>query len=722
VQKRLLFPLLAVSIVAAAGAAYFLRPQASALPGTLPSILKRGPKPTLIGWPAVVAPLAGGSSGLADPYGLVVDRHGNVFVADGGENNRIQMIAPDGVATTIAGSKEGFADGTGALAAFHTPSGMAIDKDGNLYVADTGNNAIRKVTPQGVVTTIAGGGKAGFADGPANTARFNGPLGVAIDKSGTLYIADTYNDRIRVLGTDGMVRTLAGGAAPGFQDGAQALFDTPCAIALAPNGELYVADTRNSAIRVVARDGVVRTLAVANQEDREALLRRPLSLAISHDGVAYVGDNRHGRIVQVTQKGEVRGLAGVGITFPIGDAKAMRLRAPNGIAIVADGSLVVADSAAPAVRKLVAPNDAKAVSVPAQAAAILSAAHATTAPATLPTAVAPAVAKPIKPFPWPLQPQSGWHEIVGTMGEVRGNYKGESRDHFHNGLDVQGDMGTPVLAILAEKVSSPIPNWAYGDIGEGMAVDTMAYIHMRVGRTIKDASVDPERFQILLDERGKPNRVRIKRGTRFAVGDTLGTVNRMFHVHLAHLPGGLESNPLALAFPGSEDAVAPRIESIELYEAGKLVGKRGKKGSARIVVPRSSNGISIVVGAYDQMDGNASRRRLGLYKVGYQVLRADGTPVPGYEQPQMNIEFNRLPPDTESVKVAYAGNSGITVHGSAVTRFLYVVTNSVRDGHATEGFWMPGQLAAGDYIIRITAADYAGNLAEGGRDLPVTIL
>jgi sugar lactone lactonase YvrE len=703
VQKRTLFPLLAITIVAAAGAVYLLRPQASALPGTSPSILKRAPAATVIGWPAAVAPLAGGSSGLADPYGLVVDRHGNLFVADGGEHNRIQKITPDGVATVLAGGKEGFADGTGELAAFHTPSGMAIDKDGNLYVADTGNNAIRKVTPQGVVSTIAGGGKAGFADGPALQARFNGPLGVAIDKAGTLYIADTYNDRIRVLGADGQVRTLAGGATPGFLDGAQSLFDTPCAIALGPNGELYVADTRNSAIRIVARDGVVRTLAAADQENREALLRRPLSLTVAHDGVVYVGDNRHGRIVQITPQGEVRGLAGVGITFQIGDSKAMRLRTPSGIAIVADGTLVVADSAAPAVRKVTAHVEQKA------AAAIVPAVQTVTAPAS-------------KPFPWPLQPQGSWHEIVGTMGEVRGNYKGESRDHFHNGLDVQGDMGTPVLAILAEKVSSPIPNWAYGDIGEGMAVDTMAYIHMRVGRTIKDVSVDPERFQILYDERGKPNRVRIKRGTRFAVGDTLGTVNRMFHVHLAHTPGGLESNPLALAFTGSHDAIAPRIESIELYEGGKLLGKRGKKGSARIVVSRTSPGISIVVGAYDQMDGNANRRRLGLYKVGYQVLRADGTPLPGYEQPQMNIEFNRLPPDTESVKVAYAGNSGITVHGSAVTRFLYVVTNSVRDGHAIEGAWMPGQLAAGDYIIRITAADYAGNQADGGRDLPITIL
>lgn len=696
--RRYWLPLLVLLLALGAGAAYFLQsPSGTSSALHLPG-LQRGPKPTVIAWPAAVAALPGGSTGFADPYGLVIDRNGNVFVADGGANNRIQMIAADGVVTAVAGGKEGYADGTGAQASFNTPSGMAIDKDGNLYVADTGNNAIRKVTPQGVVTTIAGGGKAGYADGKASDARFNGPLGVAVDQAGVVYIADTYNDRIRVLDTDGMVRTLAGGARPGFQDGAQALFDTPCALALGPKGELYVADTRNGAIRIVARDGMVRTLAHADEEDREALMRRPLSLVVTHDGVVYVGDNRRGRIVQVTPAGEMRGLVGVGVTFPIGDAGPMRLHTPSGIALAKDGTLLVADSTAPAIRRVAAP-DAKAVA----------------------PAVVPAVARTNKASPWPLQPQNSWHEIVGTMGEVRGNYKGESRDHFHSGLDVQGDMGTPVLAIVAEKVSSPIPNWGFADISEGMAVDTMAYIHMRVGRTIKDVSVDPSRFQILLDDKGKPNRVRVKRGTRFAAGDTLGTVNRMFHVHLAHSQGGMESNPLALTFNDARDTVPPFIESIELYEGDKLLGKRGKKGSPRILVPRASSGIAIVVGAYDQMNGNATRRRLGLYKVGYQVLRADGTPVPGYEQPLMNIEFNSLPPDSESVKVAYAGNSGITVHGSAITRFMYVVTNSVRDGHATPGVWTPGALPAGDYIIRITAADYAGNLADSGRDLPITI-
>jgi hypothetical protein len=110
-----------------------------------------------------------------------------------------------------------------------------------------------------------------------------------------------------------------------------------------------------------------------------------------------------------------------------------------------------------------------------------------------------------------------------------------------------------------------------------------------------------------------------------------------------------------------------------------------------------------------------------LYKVGYQILNADGTPVHGFEQPRINLEFNQLPPDDDAVKIPYAQGSGETVHGSAATRFLYVVTNTVRDGHAKAGAWNTSELPRGDYLIRIYAADYAGNLATAGRDFPITL-
>jgi hypothetical protein len=131
--------------------------------------------------------------------------------------------------------------------------------------------------------------------------------------------------------------------------------------------------------------------------------------------------------------------------------------------------------------------------------------------------------------------------------------------------------------------------------------------------------------------------------------------------------------------------------------------------------------VSIVVDAFDRNDANASRRRLGLYRLGYQILKPDGTPAPGFEQPRINLIFNRLPADRGAPKIAYAEQSGITVYGSATTRFLYNVTNTVRDGRAAAGDWDTTQLAGGDYILRIVAADYSGNEAHENRDVLLTV-
>ncbi len=131
--------------------------------------------------------------------------------------------------------------------------------------------------------------------------------------------------------------------------------------------------------------------------------------------------------------------------------------------------------------------------------------------------------------------------------------------------------------------------------------------------------------------------------------------------------------------------------------------------------------VRVVVDAFDQVDGNQPRRRLGLYKLGYQLLRPDGAPAPGFEQPRVRIEFDRLPPDREAPKIVYADESGITVYGSSETRFLYEVTNHVRHGRAERDTWDTTALPPGDYTLRILAADFAGNEATENRDVPVTI-
>jgi sugar lactone lactonase YvrE len=725
-QRFIRLSLAAMAAVVAAGSlAYYFSFRGAAGPGlhgwVSRVVSKAGPRPTVMGWPALVTTLAGdgrigyadgaaGQARFADPFGLALDPVGNLYVADAGDNNRIRRITPDGIVSSFAGSAEGFADGQATAASFNTPSGLAIDGAGNVYVADTGNNAIRKINPQGLVTTLAGNGSAGYRDGAAGQAQFNGPVGVAVDKQGNVYVADTYNDRIRLVTVDGQVKTLAGGAAPGYQDGPalSALFDTPCAVAVDGNGEVFVADTKNNAIRKLSSDGQVTTLARAATDERSELLRRPMGLALTHDGYLYVTEGARGRIIQLAPGGELSSLKDLGADSAYSTDAAVRLRAPAGIALGRDGSLYVADAARRMVRR-VSPHEASQLT--AQELAQQAAEQSAIPP--MPQQAGKAE------FLWPVKPQNAWHEIVGTVGEVRGNYDGESRDHFHAGVDVQADMGEPVLAVAAEKVSSPLPNWGFGSLSEGISLDTLSYIHMRVGRTVKNQAIDPVRFQMLDDDKGRPARVRVKRGTRFKIGDTLGTVNRMFHVHLDYSPYGVAENALALRFIDFADSVAPHIDGIQLFDQA---GRRySKKRNGRVLVPRDPAGASIVVDAYDQMDDNLARRRLGLYKLGYQILHADGSPVSGFEQPLVNLEFNRLPRDREAVKIAYADSSGITVYGSAATRFLYVATNTVRDGRAKAGAWRTADLPAGDYVVRIFAADFAGNQAKSGRDLPITI-
>ncbi|MEH6417091.1 hypothetical protein [Pseudomonas sp. CGJS7] len=695
---------LALGLTAAALAATFVfEPKTAAL---LPSVL--APTPTPLAWRGQLELVAGdGVAGLrngagaqarfADPFGLARSGDGTLYVADAGDNNRIRMIRPDGSVATVAGSAEGFRDGAGSAAAFNTPSGLALDSLGNLYVADTGNHAIRKISKLGVVSTLAGTGTPGYLDGPGAQAQFNGPIGVAVDQRGRVFVADTYNDRIRLIQPDGTVSTLAGGAAPGFVDGAAAIarFDTPTALALDAQGLLWVADMRNQAIRKVEPDGDVSTLAVSNMTFNDGSvwgppLRRPSALAITHDGVLYVGDQASGWTFQIRPDGQWSLLTG--------GVQEQRLSRPAAMALSGDGSVYLTDSASYRVHRI-APEAAQPI-------------------------VTVAGPSPLDPLPdtggrWPLNPQDGWHEVVGTLGEVRGDGRQESRHHLHGGLDIRGDIGQQVLAIADAKVSDPSSSWGFGNLGEGAGLDTISYIHMRVGRTAKGEPIDPARFVPTLDEAGQLERMRLRRGTRFKVGDVLGTINAMAHVHLSVGAGGYERNAVSLGFVHYADHYAPRIERIELLDS--LAQPLREKLKGRLLVSRGSPGLQIVAEAWDQVDDNLPRRRLGLYALGYQWLDAAGQPVPGYEQPRMNIEFNRLPSPEDAVKTIYAPDSGITVHGSAVTRFRYVLTNTVRDGRIRAGLWMPNELVAGDYTLRITARDFSGNEATARRDLAITL-
>jgi streptogramin lyase len=220
-----------------------------------------------------VSTLAGsGNEGFADgagvsaqfncPYGVAVDGEGNVIVTDLG-NHRVRKITPDGTVSTLAGSgREGFADGAGAAAEFDSPYGVAVDGEGSFIITDCGNHRVRKITPDGTVSTLAGSGSAGFADGAGAAAQFNLPDGVAVDGEGSIIIADYGNHRVRKITPDGTVSTLAGSGSAGFADGAGAAaqFNGPIGVAVDGEGSIITAEYRNQRLRKITPDGTVSTL------------------------------------------------------------------------------------------------------------------------------------------------------------------------------------------------------------------------------------------------------------------------------------------------------------------------------------------------------------------------------------------------------------------------------------------------------------------------------
>jgi hypothetical protein len=549
------------------------------------------------------------------------------------------------------------------------------------------------------VSTVAGDGTAGYVDGPAAKARFNGPIGLAVSEGGDIYVADTYNDVIRMITTEGEVTTIAGAATPGYADGEQksALFDTPCGIVIV-NNTLIVADTGNDRLRRVSAEGNVTTLPVQD-------LSSPIGLAVSHDNYLYVTELDRSRVLQVAPDGVARVIAGDGPGFADG-SDAGRFNQPTGIAIGPvtnkPTELFLADSGNYLIRKL----DQTTIS------------SATTVIDSYPRLTNETLGE--QSLLWPFDPQKSPHEVAATIGEVRGSFDStDSRHHLHSGLDVFGGYGEPVHVVHSEKVTGPIPNWGFDSINEGFRVGAISYIHIHVGRDNDEKMFDDPRFIAVNGGAGKLSRVRVKRGTRFNTGDTVGTVNKMYHVHLNVGPPGGEINPLSLSPIGFTDTIPPTIEKdgIQLFDSSgaRLKEKQGDR-------LRVSGSVRIVVDAFDRTNMNAERRRLGLYKLGYQVLNADGSPAPGFNEPRINILFNRLPGDRAATKVAYAAESGITVYGSATTSFLYEVTNTVRDGRAAPGVWDTSQLPKGDYILRIIAADYSGNEAQQGRDVPVSVI
>ena len=658
-----------------------------------------------------VRTLAGADANSArfnDPFGMAAAADGTAYVSDG-EAGRIWQLAPDGATKVIVEN-------------LNTPSALAFAADGALVVADTGSHTIKRVETQtGRVTIIAGSeGRAGFADGRGAEAQFNGPVGLAIGKDGTIYVADTYNDRIRAIDAQGQVRTVAGSGEQGFADaanGSEAKFDTPCGIAVDVDGTLVVADTGNRRLRRVSSDGAVQTIAGNGVRDLrdagllDASFVEPTAVAIDEEGTIYVADSAGSavRACEFTFWPHVKTLVGADTGLQDGSIKSGRLNRPSGLALAADGTLFVADTGNRLVRAILREGNARGVELSREAIEAMR--------------VKAEDFRKLAPPRWPYDPPDKPREIAATFGEIRGEVGNNDVPHFHNGLDVPGAYGETARVVRTEKILRPLSVDDVGGIRERVRFPTMGYIHLRIGRDKDDKAFADDRFILTRDARGKVVGVRIRRGALFNAGDAIGTLNNQNHVHLIAGTSGAEFNALAaLELPGIRDTVAPVIEKdgVRLFDSAwrefgdGATGKDGPGAEKRITV---RGDVRVTVRAYDQMDGNAARRRLGLYKIGYQALNKDGSPAKGFAEPLWTISFESLPDDDRAVPLVYAPGSKSGATGETI--FAYIATDQLRDRAAKEDFWHTAELADGDYTLRVFAADFFGNRTT--RDVSVRI-
>ncbi len=632
-----------------------------------------------------VKTFAGQNKEFGEPFGLAV-KDDILYVSDG-EQGKIWRVGKEGNAEVLT-------DG------LDTPSGIAFDKNGDLIVADSGTQTIRKVLKSGEVETVAGvENKKGFSDGDAKDALFNAPIGVAVSGE-KIYVADTYNDKIRVI-ENGKVSTLAG-SEQGFADGDadQAKFDTPTGLAVWKDGNILVADAGNRRLRVVEPTGKTWTLAGNEQEETadgslyESGFVQPTAVTVDNFGVIYVADGNSIRAVGGRFFPLVETISDTKRGFADGDARTAKFNRPSGLAADGKGNLFIADAENQVVRVLTGAEIGREIT--GQEIGNLR--------------FSPEEFRTLSEPRWSYDPPDGKREIAGNLGEIRGEIKeGNSNIHFHNGLDIAGGYGETARFIRTEKVLQPFAAQNFDTLRELIRMPTLGYIHIRLGRGEKDKPFDDDRFQFAVDDDEKLKGLRVPRGAKFEAGEAVGTLNAMNHVHLIAGRSGAEMNALdALILPNIADTVAPKIEKVALFDENWNEIET-EKTNERV---KLNGKTRIVVRAFDRMNGNSERRKLSVFELGYQILR-DETPV---IDKMPTISFARLP-DSDAVKYVYAKGSKSGATGETV--FNYIVSNEVNGDFYREDFFDAGKLENGNYILRVFAADFFGNRTS--QDVEISI-
>jgi uncharacterized protein (TIGR03437 family) len=329
---------------------------------------------TVAGGAPPATPAAAGSVSIGQPRRVATDGAGNVYFS---ASNSVFKVSAGGTLTLVAGnSRAGFSgDGGPAVnAQLNTPQGIAVDPSGNIYIADSVNNRVRVVTTDGIINTFAGtgyvspGGPRTYNDGgPATSGLLHLPQGVALDSSGNVYIADTGDNSIRIVTTDGIINTFAGDSYPSFAGDTAAAVDaelhSPADVAVDSSGNVYIADTSNASIRKVTTDGLINTVAgdqaIGSTGDGgvaiKASLLTPISLAVDSSGNIYILENGDGKIRKVDTSGNINTIAGVGtagFSGDGGDPLKAQMNYPTGLALDASGNLYVADALNQRIRKI----------------------------------------------------------------------------------------------------------------------------------------------------------------------------------------------------------------------------------------------------------------------------------------------------------------------------------------------------------------------------------